>query len=470
MPINPVGANIGDILYNPDRGSSLNADFASGVGAITVYGITDFAVSYILLIGEIGQEGSEIIKTHAATAPTGNTVTLASNTTKPHNKDTKVYVIDYDQIELYHAATVSGSKTQVGSTTSIDPGSFEPIFQDTTNTSGYYFFRFKNSLSAAVSDYSDPIPYDGFSYDTVGYAMTRVLKEMDAQYSERLTSQMLMDWLNDMLRYVRGKLKRWTKYQEFDKNLGQVTYGSNKVAMPADAYDQDSLKAVDQIRIQGYPRMRYVDKKEYDERTEGFVETTVATQPSVGATSLVLTSSLDLTESGTVTVFYGGEKYSVTYTGNDTSTGTLSGIPASGTGSITATFSVGSATWQGQTEGNPNEFTIFEGYVRFTVLPDSTLVGKSILMDYYTDIPVVDSEGDTLVGPRMDMAVYWLKWKVRAFQENNGKARSDDPDFLMFSAILNDAKRLETLGQKFKTRYKLNGINYHTRSGSFETD
>lgn len=468
MPINPVGINIGDILYNPNRSSSLNTDFASGVSSVTVYGITDFAINQILLIGELGSDGSEIIKTHGSTAPSGNTVTLLSATVKAHAKDTKVYVIEYDQIEFYHSVTATGSKTQIGSATTINPNNLEPIFNDTTYTSGYYFFRFKNSLSSAVSEYTDPIPYAGFSYDTVGYVMTRALSETGSQYSEKLTSQMLIDWLNDMLRFVRGKLKRWSRYQAFDEVLGQVTLGSNKVAMPTNAYDQNSFKAVDQIRISGEERMSYIDKKEFDERMENIYNTTVATQPSVGDTSLVLTSSADFSETGSVDVYYSGTKHSVTYTANDQSTGTLSGIPASGTGSITATFAVASQVWQNASEGTPTEFTIFGGYVYFPTLPSSTLVNRSYLMDYYTDIPVVDSEGDTLVGPRMDMALHWLKWNIKAFQESNGTPSMQHPEFMMFMLILNDAKRTETHGQKFKQGIKINGIFYNSNQGDFD--
>ena len=468
MPINPVGINIGDILYNPNRGSSLNDDFASGVSAITVYSILDFSVSKILLIGELGADNSEIIKTHGATAPTGNTVTLASNTTKAHSKDTKVYVIDYDQIELSHAATVGGSKT-VMETVDINPKNMEPVFSDTTYTSGYYFFRFKNSIDTTFSDYSDAIPFTGFEYNTVGYTMTNAMKEMKVQYSETLTSDMMIVWLNEMLRFVRGKLKRWSKYQEFNYVLGQVVYGSNKVAMPTNAYDTNALKAVDQIRIAGKEKMLYIDKREFDARIGTAINTTVLTQPLVGATSLVLTSTADLADDGSIDVYYNNAKYTVEYTTNTRSTSTLSGIPASGDGSITATFAVDSNVWQNGTEAEPTEFTIFDGYIHFTRIPSSTLVGKSYLIDYYTDIPEVDSEGDILVGPRMDMSKSWLKWKIRSVVENNGKVRFDDGDYIMFQEIVKDAKRLETNGQKFKRSIKTNGIFYNGDTNDFDT-
>jgi hypothetical protein len=56
----------------------LTAEATAGVSTLTVGNIKNFAINQILLIGELGDENSEIIKTHTATAPTGSTITLLS--------------------------------------------------------------------------------------------------------------------------------------------------------------------------------------------------------------------------------------------------------------------------------------------------------------------------------------------------------------------------------------------------------
>ena len=56
----------------------LTADMASGSATLTVKNITGFAINQILVIGNFGNEGAEVIKTHASTAPTGSTITLRS--------------------------------------------------------------------------------------------------------------------------------------------------------------------------------------------------------------------------------------------------------------------------------------------------------------------------------------------------------------------------------------------------------
>jgi len=78
---------------------------------LTVKDIGGFAINQILLIGELGAENSELIKTHAATAPTGSTVTLAANLVYAHPIDTPITVLIYDQFEISHSVTETGTKT-----------------------------------------------------------------------------------------------------------------------------------------------------------------------------------------------------------------------------------------------------------------------------------------------------------------------------------------------------------------------
>ena len=126
------------------------------------------------MIGELGNEQTEIIKTHSSTAPTGSTITLASNLVFSHLQGAKVYIIDYDQIEFSHADTEAGTKT-VLSTENIEADSIQTIYKDSTESAGYYFVRYKNSIDSSYSDYSDPIPYEGFGANTVNTAIVCVI-------------------------------------------------------------------------------------------------------------------------------------------------------------------------------------------------------------------------------------------------------------------------------------------------------
>lgn len=232
---------------------------------LSVYSISNFAVNQALLIGEFGQEGTEIIKTHATTAPTGTTITFASALAKSHPKDTKVYVIPYDQAQFYYSATSTGSKTLL-STSDIDEEAVETVYTDTTYTSGYYFVRFYNSISTNYSDYSDPIPYGGLSSKTVGYVINMAMTETKKNYTDVLTFQMLLDEVNACLRFVRGKLKRWSNVQTFNYELDSALVEDDYTwTLPADYYDKNSNRSMLQIWLEDQDDLSYVDKKEYED-------------------------------------------------------------------------------------------------------------------------------------------------------------------------------------------------------------
>lgn len=258
------------ILSNADlledaHDTSLSSDATAADTTLTVYSIANLAIDNVLLIGEFGQEGSEIINTHSATAPTGTTVTLSSALTKSHPKDAKVYVIPYDQAQFYHATTTTGDKTLL-STSDINEESTETTYADSTYDSGYYFTRFYNSINGNYSDYSDPIPYGGFDSNTVGYIVNMAMKEMKKEFSDTLTFDMLMDEINSCLRYVRGKLKRWSNTQVFNYELDAALVEDDYTwTLPDDYYDKNSNRSMMQIWLEDQDNLTYIDKQEFDD-------------------------------------------------------------------------------------------------------------------------------------------------------------------------------------------------------------
>lgn len=60
--------------------TTLSSNTASSVSSLTVQNTTGFTTSQILIIGGLGNEGSEIVKTNVTTAPTSSIITLYSST------------------------------------------------------------------------------------------------------------------------------------------------------------------------------------------------------------------------------------------------------------------------------------------------------------------------------------------------------------------------------------------------------
>jgi hypothetical protein len=244
--------------------SSLSSAATSADTTLSVYSIANFDIDQALLIGEFGQEGSEIVATHSATTPTGTTVTLSAAITKSHPKDTKVYIIPYNQVAFYSAATVDGAKTTL-TTVTIDAEKEETTYSD-TGTSGYYFARWVNSLTSTYGDYSDPIPYSGFSSNTVGYIINQSLAELNKVLSEKLTYDILISEVNSCLRYVRGKLKRWSNVQVYNYELDAALVENDYTwTLPTDYYDKNSNRSILQVWMEDKDNLTYVDKQEFDD-------------------------------------------------------------------------------------------------------------------------------------------------------------------------------------------------------------
>ncbi len=435
--------------------SYLTAEGTSGNGTITLKNIVGFAVNQILLIEDLGGENAEIILTHGSTVPSGTTVTLASNLVKTHPVGSKVRVIAFDRFELSQASTAAGSKTVL----TVTPSStFNPpsglgtglVAVDATlrvqahwsdeHTSGFYFARYKNSITSDFSGYSDALAFGGWDESTVGYMIEYGLKELGLTLSEKITRTGCYQWINECLREIAGKLIRWPEHYNFNYALTALTAGDYQYALPADIYDNESNRSILAVRIgaSGTP-LTYLDPIEFEEKQNRLVETTAAEAGDVGETALDLTNAADFATSGTVYYYVSGTQYSFTYTGK--SSNTLTGIPASGTGSITQAITSGDAMYQSATFGAPTHFTVREGSLDLSCIPGAQQHGKTIYLDYAMVVTSVDSDGDTIDLQRYDMVQNCLTWRMDMKARNTGKLDMQDGHYLKYKEKLNDAIR-----------------------------
>jgi hypothetical protein len=432
-------------LLNSKKTLILSDASASGAGSFSVESIVGAAINQILFIGEPGAEDSEVIKTHAGTAPSGSTVTLATNLVYAHDQGTPIYIIDWDQVEISYEATIGAGHT-VLDTIALQADQIETQYTDNTYSSGYYYIRFKNTITTVFSDYSDPIPWGGWAQNQVG----RIIEDAMAQnklnkFTEFVTHQFCIREICTCLTYIRKKLKKWHSMQQFDYSLGKTARGTYKFAMPSDCWKY-SNKSVLNLRIGTGTNLTYKDKHEWEEELEGVAHTTLVAGVVAGATSLYLTNPGDFKSSGTIMI--AGQD--ITYTALDMTTGEATGIPAVGTGAITANISTGDDIWQGEEEGEPEIFTVVEGYILVYPLCSSNNINKNVWLDYWTEAPSVDSDADEIDEVREDAVRYWLTWMIRNMIKNDGKRDYADGDWVMFADTVKDAISIElkTSGQK----------------------
>lgn len=435
----------------------LGASASSGGSTITVDSIVGFGINKVLLIGEWGNEKSEVIKTHTATAPTGTTVTLASNLVFDHNVKTKIYIIDYDQLEISHADSESGSK-DILSTFALQADRLETQYTDTIETAGYYFGRWKNTITTTYSDYSASIPFGGYTTEQVGYLINYALRRNKTEFNDNVTYDFCIDEINACLNYIHGKRKKWHRLQQFDYILGQTAQGENSFSLPSDMW-QYSNKSVLAVHVEGEDNMRYLDEREWNEQMEGVINTDIPAGATAGDTSIALTNSYGFPEAGNIMI----EGQVIAYTSNTEATGTLAGIATSGTGSITANITAGAQVWYGDFEkGVPNSYTIKEGSLFYWPIPDSSDDDYNMMLDYWKEAPLIDSDNDTIDMFRYDMVKHWLVWVIRAQKNNDGLRDQADGDYILFERFLHDAIKIEanSTGQKYKMNPLVNKIRF----------
>ncbi len=443
-------------LIRDKKSTFLSDDASAGAGTISVESIVGFAVNKILFIGEPGNEKSEIIKTHAATAPTGTTVTLASNLVFDHPQGTVIYIVDWDQVEFSHSATVAGAKS-VLDTIAIQADQVKSQYIDTAQSSGYYFVRFKNTITTTYSEYSDPIPWGGYADNTVGAAINYALKRNKTEFTENVTHEFCIEEVNACLQVIRGKLKKWHNLQEFDYDLGSTSRGIYRFAMPATAW-QYSNKSILGFRIGTGENLTYKDKTEWEEYLEDVAHSVLTAGALIGAVTVTVADPQDFADSGTIMI----KGQQITYTAIDRTTGAITGIPATGTGSITANLTAADDVWQNEEEAEPEIFTVVDGYVQFWPLCSASFINKNAVMDFWKECPTVDSDNDTLDVARYDMVKFWLTWAIRGQLKNDGMRDNSDADYGLFKEALSDAISIElrTHGQKYKTRPAVNSIKF----------
>lgn len=445
--------DIGELVNAAIADTFLSADADSGDGTITVEDINGFATDQVLLVGPLGRETSEIIKTDTSTSPSGTTVTLASNLANAHPAGTPVRVIKFDQIELSHADTAEGSKTTLSTTIgngilNIEADRTQMIYEEDEESSGFYFARYKETIGNTFGDYSDAAPHGGWDRNAVGNLVRQALKDNQLSgFTYDIDRQYCLDAIQDVLDKLQRDQLRWPSYAVFNAVFGQTSRGENVIDFPSDIYDTNDNRSLMELRVGTELPLAYLNPYEFEERLEGVAQDTVRTEASASDTTLEIDNSYDFDDSGSVNVYVSGTKHTITYTGvtRNATAGVLTGVPASGDGAITVTIPVGTKVWQGENEGVPDVFTVRNDQIEFYPLPDGEYDHLNVYGDYWKVLTVVDSMGDEVDDDRRRAVLNWLKWKIRMIRKNEGQL---DPNDGFYQEFVSDRQKLI----KFKGR------------------
>jgi len=217
-----------------------------------------------MIIGEIGQEGTEVMQVNGAiTTATGITIDRegqAGGTRYAHSVGTPVYRVDFNRVEFSQNTTDTTSGVSILTTIRIQPDDEFTRYQDVTNTTGYGFARFNNQTTGAFSSYSDGVNYEASGQSssrdprTLWTMKKKVRQILDENESSKLTDDMITDTLNDKQREI-AHMRLWSFYE----NERSFSIVANQFA-----YDIPStVQIIHGIRFDTQPLI-YINKAEWD--------------------------------------------------------------------------------------------------------------------------------------------------------------------------------------------------------------
>lgn len=411
----------------------LDADSLAGATSLSADGV-NFADTQYIVIGQAGNLKTEILKINGA--PTSTTITLLSAAVFPHNRGDAIRFIPYNQITP-ERSTDGGLTFSVLSAIDIRADSSETFLQRASDgATDYYRFRFSNSATGLFSAYSASQIASGYADNTIWSVKNRAMDQLGEKLSDLITDRKLNDWIQEARRTAdqNPAVFRWSFRTKFNNVTGQMLGGQWRVLAPTDLRDPNSHKNVLSIRIGDQNRpVTYQDRRRFNQNYLNVQHATVATQATSGQTTLVLSSTHDFPVSGTVTLANNNANdgmINVTYTANNKTTNTLSGIPASGAGSINRTVLIGTDVWRNGVFGLPTAFTVGgDGYWYFDVPLKVDYDGMDVKDDHYTVIPTITNDSQTFDEPFYDLYVSYLKWKIKYTKANGKIGRDGDADW-----------------------------------------
>jgi len=409
--------------------TNLTASYVAGVTSLTVLDNNGFSNADKIIVGMVGQDKTELATINGAVS-VGTSISIVAMLFD-HPVDTILQKALWNQVEISGASTVAGSKTVI-TTANIQFDSPDTEYVVTGTTYNYYFVRYYNSATATYSAYSDAAPAAGYSPDTVRSVKESALNLCGESIGTVITDDFLDTEITNCEIDLWKEKRRWAMFDVEDAILGTLSAGVCTFNMPSDISDPDTNESIRSVRVRQIGGLRCVQKEEYDGIRWDMAFTTLAVQANAGDTTLNLTSAADFETSGSVFL----ESDSITYT--RVSTNQLTGIPASGTGSITATHLVGLNVWQGgQRDMAPTIYTVAEKQVNIVLPPSASYVGQAIYISYYSKPTYPDSDADLLNWPDPELYHMWLAWKIQMRLHNGDTTNAS----INFKALYDQRKQ-----------------------------
>lgn len=444
--------NIGNIIeipneLNPKVYTYFSNNFAIGVTAITVDNAIDFSSGNIItVLGTIGAENCEF---GYPSAHTDQTITLAA-TKQPHNRGDLVTQVNYDQIEISKAATIDGVYSVIATLTIFVTQQKTVQFDAAGLTSEYYKLRWKNSISGAFSEYSEPQSVLSYPVNSVGSIIFPVLKAMGVSENDpKITIPFCLSAVDDAREYVRMKLygTRFAWNANFEWPI-QVLAGSNFVYLPDDIdFDETDRSMLSGRFIMNNVlapfNLKYIDKRSWNQVAFNVGGSVTTAEAAIAAVELDVQSAGDFLPANNegvaylATTAFDQTLLQIAYTGVDLINKKLTGVTG-----IDRVIPVGTQVWVTPTIAQPIWYTVYNndgdeggpGKIVFDrIIPDS-MQGNNFYIDYYRRITKIEDLYQRLPEKYREIYKWYLRYAIK-YRKDITLAQSD-PDYKKFEDLV----------------------------------
>lgn len=238
-------------LINPEtvdlEKSYLSAAYSTGVTSIVVKNSNRFAANDRIMLGEMGQEKTEIV-TVSAVAADGMTITIGA-TVFSHEADTPVYRLRFDQARFYRSTTTSTGSYSLIATVDldVDNANLSTLYDDTSGLASYYYkMTVYHSISTLESAYSDPIGGTGWRREQVGNIIDEILQEVSDLNEVNMTRNELLGYFNDVNDDLQMDRAKPYDFLHSRTTLTR-TAAQNYIDFPTDSYGKQTMWKFDRM-------------------------------------------------------------------------------------------------------------------------------------------------------------------------------------------------------------------------------
>lgn len=222
-------------LTKGSKYSFLTDNYSSGVSSIGVDNGTNYAQGDHILIGNFGQESTEVATISSVSE---NILNFSTDTGFSHSESTKVTVIPYNQAIFYYTTTATYDVgIKVAGPIDIQPDSYFTIASDSDHTTGFGWYVFYNSTTnpTKVSKNSNAIPYAGFAENSVKKILDSFFSQLNQKDLKLISNVDAFRWLNEGYNKAKNSLNLVNQnYTVSDEYEISVTSGTQE-------YDLSSL-------------------------------------------------------------------------------------------------------------------------------------------------------------------------------------------------------------------------------------